>query len=53
MVRTGDLAVEAGRRAGRRQRLGAPTEDDPVALVIDAMERQGFEPDGSHARRQR
>src|SRR5207237_7183900 len=27
MIRTGDSAVEVGRRAGRRQRLGAARED--------------------------
>ncbi len=44
MVRTGDSPVDVGRRAGRRQRLGANVKDDPVALVVDVMERQGFEP---------
>jgi len=44
IVRTGDSAVEVGRRAGRRQRLGAGAEDDPVARVVDVMERQGFDP---------
>jgi len=53
IVRTGDSAVEVGRRAGRRQRLGSTTGDDPVAFVVEAMERQGFEPTvrarGEHA----
>lgn len=44
IVRTGDSAIEVGRRAGRRQRLSADAEDDPVALVVDVMERQGFDP---------
>lgn len=44
MLRTGDSAVEVGRRAGRRQRLGTSSEDDPVEFVVDAMARQGFEP---------
>ena len=44
MVRTGDSPLEVGRRAGRRQRLGTTAEDDPVALVADVMERQGFDP---------
>lgn len=44
MLRTGDSAVEVGRRAGRRQRLGAGGDEDPVTLVVDAMEREGFEP---------
>jgi predicted ArsR family transcriptional regulator len=44
MLRSGDSAVEVGRRAGRRQRLGEVERDDPVALVVDAMEREGFDP---------
>jgi predicted ArsR family transcriptional regulator len=44
MLRTGDSAVEVGRRAGRRQRLGAVAEEDPVAFVVEAMEREGFDP---------
>jgi predicted ArsR family transcriptional regulator len=44
MVRTGDGPVEVGRRAGRRQRRGATVKEDPVALIVDVMERQGFEP---------
>ncbi len=48
MLRTGDSAVEvgrrAGRRAGRRKRLGPVGDEDPVALVVDVMEREGFEP---------
>jgi predicted ArsR family transcriptional regulator len=44
IVRTGDSPEEVGRRAGRRQRLGSGAKDDPVALVVDAMERQGFDP---------
>jgi predicted ArsR family transcriptional regulator len=44
MVRTGDSAFEVGRRAGRRQGRGVRAEDDPVELVVDVMERQGFDP---------
>jgi predicted ArsR family transcriptional regulator len=44
MIRTGDSAEDVGRRAGRRQRLGADAADDPVAAVVDAMERGGFDP---------
>ncbi len=44
MLRTGDSAVEVGRRAGRRQRLGTAADEDPVELVVGAMEREGFEP---------
>jgi predicted ArsR family transcriptional regulator len=44
ILRTGDSAFEVGRRAGLRQRLGAATEDDPIGLVVEAMEREGFDP---------
>jgi predicted ArsR family transcriptional regulator len=44
MVQTGDSALEVGRRAGRRQRRGSRTGEDPVELVVDVMERQGFDP---------
>ncbi len=44
MVRTGDSAVEVGRRSVRPRRLGATEDDDPVAVVVDAMARQGFDP---------
>jgi predicted ArsR family transcriptional regulator len=52
MLRTGDSAVEVGRRAGRRQRLDAAAEADPVAFVVEAMERQGFDP-SAHTRGRR
>jgi predicted ArsR family transcriptional regulator len=44
MLRTGDSAVEVGRRAGRRQRLGAAADEDPISFVVEAMEREGFDP---------
>ena len=44
MIRTGDSAVDVGRRSVRGRRLGAPVDDDPMALVVDAMQRQGFDP---------
>jgi predicted ArsR family transcriptional regulator len=44
MLRTGDSAVEVGRRAGRRQQFGTAAEEDPVAFVVEAMERSGFDP---------
>lgn len=44
MIRTGDPAVDVGRRSVRGQRRGAPVDDDPVGLVVDSMERQGFDP---------
>jgi len=44
MLRTGDTAAEVGRRAGLRLRLGTGRVDDPVKLVAEAMERNGFDP---------
>jgi predicted ArsR family transcriptional regulator len=44
ILKTGDTAVDVGRRSVRRQRLGAKADADPVALVTNAMERQGFDP---------
>jgi predicted ArsR family transcriptional regulator len=44
MVRTGDTPVEVGRRAGRSQRLGGRSDDDPVAVLVGEMARQGFDP---------
>lgn len=44
IIRTGDTAVEVGRRAGRR--LQAPAEaGDAVGDIATAMARQGFEPE--------
>ena len=44
IIRTGDPPVDVGRRAGRH--VSAATRDaaDPVAGLVDAMERHGFEP---------
>ena len=42
MVRTGDTPVEVGRRAGHAVTHGR--DDDPVAVLVDQMARQGFEP---------
>ena len=44
IIRTGDSPVDVGRRAGRH--VPAATRDiaDPVAGLVDAMERHGFEP---------
>jgi predicted ArsR family transcriptional regulator len=44
ILRTGDTAIEVGRRSVRPQRLGAHAVADPVAVVTNAMERQGFDP---------
>lgn len=48
MLRTGDDAVEVGRRAGRRQRLRL-LSGDTADGVVDAMARLGFEPTVAHA----
>ena len=39
----GDSPVEVGRRSVGRERLSADL-GDPVALMVEAMERQGFAP---------
>jgi predicted ArsR family transcriptional regulator len=44
MIRTGDSAVEVGRRSVRPPRLGTAEEDDPVGVVVDAMAQHGFDP---------
>lgn len=44
MVRTGDTAVEVGRRVGRRRRLGPNTAADPVDALVGQMTRHGFDP---------
>ena len=44
ILRTGDSPVEVGRRSVRRQQLGVAVDDDPVRVVADAMDRQGFDP---------
>ena len=44
IIRTGDSAVEVGRRAGLRAFPPGTEVSDPVAGLVDAMERHGFEP---------
>jgi predicted ArsR family transcriptional regulator len=44
IIRTGDSPVDVGRRAGRQVRAAAGEGADPVAGLVDAMERHGFEP---------
>lgn len=44
IIRTGDPPVEVGRRAGRRERLGASGAADPVGELVAQMARHGFEP---------
>jgi predicted ArsR family transcriptional regulator len=43
ILRTGDAPIEVGRRSVRGRGRGAKA-DDPVATVVDAMARQGFDP---------
>lgn len=44
IIRTGDSPVDVGRRAGRRMHADTRDVADPVAGLVDAMERHGFEP---------
>ena len=44
VIRTGDSAVEVGRRSVGPRRLGTAEEEDPIGVVVDAMARQGFDP---------
>jgi predicted ArsR family transcriptional regulator len=44
MLRTGDSAVEVGRRSVRPRSLGKADEDDPMSVMVDEMARQGFDP---------
>lgn len=44
VVRTGETPVEVGERVGRRRRLGGRPGDDAVAVLVDEMARDGFEP---------
>ena len=44
ILRTGDAPADVGRRSVGRERPDASADHDPVALVVEAMERQGFEP---------
>jgi predicted ArsR family transcriptional regulator len=44
MLKTGDSAFDVGRRSVRPEPLGAAADDDPVGVVADAMDRQGFDP---------
>jgi predicted ArsR family transcriptional regulator len=44
MVRSGDTAVDVGRRVGRRRRLGATESAEPIAELMHQMASHGFEP---------
>lgn len=50
ILRTGDSAFEVGRRSVSRPARGAAADDDPVGVVVEEMERQGFEPVVRNAR---
>jgi predicted ArsR family transcriptional regulator len=44
ILRTGDSPMDVGRRFATRVLGRAAPSDDPVATMVHAMERQGFEP---------
>jgi predicted ArsR family transcriptional regulator len=44
IIRTGETAVEVGRRAGGEIAVAASPSDATVADIADAMAREGFEP---------
>ncbi len=44
VLRTADPPEDVGRRSVRRRRVKRRAVDDPVAFVVDAMARQGFDP---------
>jgi predicted ArsR family transcriptional regulator len=44
IIRSGDSPVEVGRRFGARSHVATKDATDPVASLVDAMERHGFEP---------
>ena len=45
VIRTGDTAVDVGRRAGRQLRFVTTGDGpDPVGQLVDQMARQGFDP---------
>lgn len=43
IIRTGESAVDVGRRAGRRGRIGSSDVSDPVGGLVEQMARHGFE----------
>ena len=44
IIRSGDSPVVVGRRFGGRTRVAMVDDADPVASLVDAMDRHGFEP---------
>ncbi len=53
MLRTGDSAYDVGKRSVGHPGHGPAPDEDPVSFVVDAMERQGFEPEVRNARGRR
>ena len=45
LIRTGDSAIDVGRRSVRKRRVRAASTGDPSATLMDAMAQQGFEPE--------
>jgi predicted ArsR family transcriptional regulator len=45
MLRTGDTAVEVGKRSVPRPRRGEAAAGDPIGVVFDSMQRRGFDPE--------
>ena len=45
VIRTGEDPVEVGRREGRRRRLGTAQTGDALAVLVDEMAHQGFDPE--------
>ena len=48
VIRTGDTPVEVGRRAGRDQPVSSSSRPGTTAGLVEAMARQGFDPDVEH-----
>jgi predicted ArsR family transcriptional regulator len=53
MLRTGESAYDVGKRSVAGPRQGQAPDDDPVTFLVDAMERQGFEPEVRNKRGRR
>ncbi len=53
MLRTGDSAFDVGKRSVSDLPQSQASGEDPVSLVVDVMERQGFEPEVRNARGRR
>lgn len=50
MLRTGDIAYDVGKRSVGRPRGGPDPDDAPLEFVVDAIGRQGFDPEVRSAR---